>query len=81
MIIEPSTIPLEVTEPWSWLLGVDVNLIGWVGVGLGGTYDCRCGILYASMSGVVFYAGLVNLTSSSPKNKEKTEKDKKKMSD
>jgi len=25
---------------------VDVDLIGWVGVGLGGTYGCRCGILY-----------------------------------
>ena len=23
---------------------VDVNLIGWVGVGLGETYGCRCGI-------------------------------------
>jgi len=44
---------------------VDVDLIGWVGVGLGGTSGCRCGILYASMLGVVFYAGLVSLTSSS----------------
>jgi len=26
---------------------VDVDLIGWVGVGLGGAYGCRCGILYA----------------------------------
>jgi len=34
-------------------------------VGLGGTYGCRCGILYASMLGVVFYAGLVGLTCSS----------------
>jgi len=25
---------------------VDVDLIGWVGVGLGGTYGCGCGILY-----------------------------------
>jgi len=25
---------------------VDVDLIGWVGVGLGGTYGRRCGILY-----------------------------------
>jgi len=40
---------------------VDVDLIGWVGVGLGGTYVCRCGILYA-MLGVVFYAGLVSMT-------------------
>jgi len=32
-------------------------------VGLGGTYGCRCGILYAPMLGVVFYAGLVSLTS------------------
>jgi len=42
---------------------VDVDLIGWVGVGLGRTYGCRCGILYAPMLGVVFYAGLVSLTS------------------
>jgi len=26
---------------------VGVDLIGWVGVGLGGTYGCRCGVLYA----------------------------------
>jgi len=32
---------------------VDVDLIGWVGVRLGGTYGCRCGILYAHMLGVV----------------------------
>ena len=44
---------------------MDVDLIGWVGVGLRGTYACRCGILYASMLGVVFCAGLVSLTSSS----------------
>jgi len=44
---------------------VDVDLIGWVGVGLGGTYGCRCGILYAPMLGAVFYAGLVSLASSS----------------
>jgi len=38
----------------------------WLGrCGLGGTYGCRCGILYAHMLGVVFYAGLVSLTSSS----------------
>jgi len=42
---------------------VDVDLIGWVGVELGGTYGCRCGILYTPMLGVEFYAGLVNLTS------------------
>ena len=24
---------------------------GWVGVGLGGNCDCRCGILYAAMLG------------------------------
>jgi len=42
-----------------------LDLIGWVGVGLGGTYGCRCCILYAPMLGVVFYAGLVSLTSSS----------------
>jgi len=29
---------------------VDVDLIGWVGVGLGGTYGCRCGNLYTPMS-------------------------------
>ena len=44
---------------------MDVDIIGWVGVGLGGTYGCRCGILYAPMLGVVVYAGLVSLTSSS----------------
>jgi len=44
---------------------VDVYLTGWVGVGLGGTYGCRCGVLYVPMLGVVFYAGLVSLTSSS----------------
>ena len=38
-------------------MDVDVDLIGWVGVGLGGTYGRRCGILYASMLGVVFCAG------------------------
>ena len=32
---------------------MDVDLIGWVGVGVGGTYGCRCGILYAPMLGVV----------------------------
>ena len=45
---------------------MNVDLIGWGGVGLGGTYGCRCGILYAPMLGVVFYAGLVSLTSSYP---------------
>ena len=30
---------------------MDVDLIGCVGVGLGGTYGCRCGILYAPMLG------------------------------
>ena len=44
---------------------MDVDLIGWVGVGLGGTYGCRCGMLYAPMLGVVFYEVLVSLTSSS----------------
>jgi len=44
---------------------VDVDLIGWVGVGLGGTYGCRCGILYDPMLRVVFYVGLVSLVSSS----------------
>jgi len=44
---------------------VDVDVIAWVGVGLGGTYGCRCGILYVPMLEVVVYAGLVSLTSSS----------------
>jgi len=44
---------------------VDVDLIGWVGVGLGGTYGCRFGILHAPILGVVFYAGLAILSSSS----------------
>ena len=26
-----------------------MDLSGWVGVGLGGNCDCRCGILYAPM--------------------------------
>jgi len=26
-----------------------VDLSGWVGAGLGGNCDCRCGILYAAM--------------------------------
>ena len=43
-----------------------MDRIGWVGVGLGGTYGCRCGILYAPMLGVVFYVGLVSMTSSYP---------------
>jgi len=29
-----------------------VDLSGWVGVGLGGNCDCRCGILYVPMLGV-----------------------------
>ena len=40
-----------------------MDLIGWVGVGLGGAYGCKCGILYAPMLGVVVYAGLVSLPS------------------
>jgi len=44
-------------------LGVDVDLIGWVGVTLGGTYDCSCGIVYVPMVGVVFYAALVETCS------------------
>ena len=40
---------------------MDVDLIGWVGVGLGGTSGCRCGILYAPTLGVLFYAVLVSL--------------------
>ena len=36
---------------------MDVDLIGLVGVGLGGTYGCKCGTLYAAMLGVVVYAG------------------------
>ena len=45
---------------------MDVDLIGLVGVVLGGAYGCRCCILYANMLGVVFYAGLVILISSYP---------------
>jgi len=41
-----------------------VDLSGWVGVGLGGNCDCRCGILYAPMLGGGF-VGLVSLISSS----------------
>ena len=37
--------------------------LGYVGVGFGGNCDCRCGILYVPMLGVVF-AGLVILASS-----------------
>jgi len=40
-----------------------VDLIGWVGLGLGGTYGCRCGIVYAPMFVVVFYAVLVETCS------------------
>ena len=29
---------------------MDVDLIGWVGVGLGGTYGCKCGIFYVGGS-------------------------------
>ena len=42
---------------------MDVDLIGWVGVGLGATYGCSCGILYSHMLGVVFCVGLVSLAS------------------
>jgi len=41
-----------------------VDLSGWVGVGLGATCECRCGILYVPMLGGGVYAGLVSLTSS-----------------
>jgi len=40
-----------------------VDLSGWVGVGLGGNCDCRCGIVYATMFGGGF-VGLVSVTSS-----------------
>ena len=43
-------------------MGVGVDLIDWVGVWLGGTYGCRCGVLCAPMLGVVVCAGLVSLT-------------------
>ena len=36
---------------------MDVDLIGWVDVGLGGNCDCRSGILYAAMLGVAVHAG------------------------
>ena len=44
------------------LLGVDVDvdLIGRVVVGLGGTYGCRCGILYASVFWLLYYVRLTN---------------------
>ena len=42
-----------------------MDIFGWVGVELGGTYCCRCGTLYAHILGVVVYAGLVSLTYSS----------------
>ena len=42
-----------------------MDLFGYVGVGLGGDCDCRCGILYVPMLGGVIFAGLVILTSSS----------------
>ena len=44
---------------------MDVDLIGWVGVGLGGTCGCTNGILYIPTLGVLFCAGFVSLTSSS----------------
>jgi len=48
-----------------WLgMNVDVDLIGWVDVGLGGTYGCRCGVLYTPMLGVIFYDDLFSMTSS-----------------
>ena len=37
---------------------MDVDLIGWVGVVLGETYGCRCGISYAPMLGVVVYRSI-----------------------
>jgi len=40
-----------------------VDFSCWVGVGLGGNCDCKCGILYAPMLGWGV-AGLVSLTSS-----------------
>ena len=45
---------------------MDVDLIGRVVVGLGGTYGCRCGIFYAHILEVLFYVVLVSLTSSYP---------------
>ena len=42
-----------------------MDLSGWVGVGLGGNCDCRCGILYApTLRAGWWFAGLVSLTSS-----------------
>jgi hypothetical protein len=38
---------------------VDVDLIGWVGVELGGTYGCRCDILYVPMY-ITVIAGVVS---------------------
>ena len=68
-------------------MDVDVDLIVWVGVGLEGTYGCRCGILYAPILGVVVYAELVSLISCSypspcsPYSSELIGGDKNKMSD
>ena len=39
-----------------------MDLSGWIGVGLGGNCDCRCGTLVCC-GGVVVFAGLVSLTS------------------
>jgi len=35
-----------------------VDLSGWVGVGLEGNCDCRCGILYAPILGVGGLCGI-----------------------
>ena len=41
-----------------------MDLYGWVGVGLGGNCDCRCGIFMLLCWGRVVFAGLISLTSS-----------------
>ena len=43
-----------------------MDLFGWLGIGLGGNCDCKCGILYIPMlgGGGWFFSGLVSLTSS-----------------
>ena len=42
-----------------------MDLSGWVGIELGGNFDCRCGIvmLLRWVEGGVVFAGLVGLTS------------------
>jgi len=52
---------------------VDVDLIGWVGVGLGGTYGCRCGFLYVPMLGLVFFQNPGGRTRKAPAENNSSE--------